>query len=77
MIKGDFKRDSSENLTIRMGGFTKDAKIGVRLNIGYNGANLYRNATADFVGNHQMVWNYTDHDITLYSRWIIKPNAIH
>ena len=34
-----------------MDGFTRDSAVGAKLYLGYEGANLYKNVTVDFVGN--------------------------
>ena len=43
--------DTDKNLTFYMNGFTQDSMVGTKLYFGYNGSNLYRNITVDFVGN--------------------------
>ena len=43
--------DTDKNLTFYMDGFTQDSAVGAKLYLGYEGANLYKNVTVDFVGN--------------------------
>ena len=43
--------DTDKNLTFYMDGFTRDSAVGAKLYLGYEGANLYKNVTVDFVGN--------------------------
>ena len=43
--------DTDKNLTFYMNGFSKDSAVGAKLFLGYEGANLYKNVTVDFVGN--------------------------
>ena len=41
-----------------MDGFTQDSMVGTKLYFGYEGANLYRNITVDFVGKLRNLNSY-------------------